>query len=161
MQVQGAGMFSFQWGFISWLTDGHLLAASSYGLSSWQVWRESFGASISSYKDISVIGLVPLMISVQFSSVTQSCLTLCDPIDCNAPGFPVHHQLPELTQSNAHWVGDAIQPSHPLSSPLLLPSIFPSIRIFSKESVLPIRWPKFWSFSLSISPSNECCCCCC
>ena len=55
--------------------------------------------------------------SVQFSSVAQSCLTLCDPMDGSAPGFPVHHQLPELTQTHAHWVGDAIQPSHPLSSP--------------------------------------------
>ena len=97
----------------------------------------------------------------QFSSVAQSSPTLCDPMDCSMPGLPVRHQLPEFTQTHVHWVGDAIQPSHPLSSPLLLPSIFPSIRIFSKESVLPIRWPKFWSFSLSISPSNECCCCCC
>ena len=55
--------------------------------------------------------------SVQFSSVAQSCLTLCDPMDCNMPGFPVHHQCPELTQTHVHWVSDAIQPSHPLSSP--------------------------------------------
>ena len=54
---------------------------------------------------------------LQFSSVTQSCLTLCNPMDCSTPGFPVHHQLPELTQTHVHWVGDAIQPSHPLSSP--------------------------------------------
>ena len=54
---------------------------------------------------------------VQFSSVAQSCLTLCDPMDCSTPGFPVHHQLPELAQTHVHWVGDAIQPSHPLSSP--------------------------------------------
>ena len=56
-------------------------------------------------------------ISVQFSSVTQSCLTLCDPMDCSTPGFPVHHQLPELAQTHIHWVSDAIQPSHPLLSP--------------------------------------------
>ena len=93
--------------------------------------------------------------SVQFRSVTQSCLTLCDPVDCSKPGFPVHHQLPELAQSHVHWVGGAIQPSHPLSSPFLPPSIFPSIRVFSSESVLPIRWPKDWSFSFSISPSSE------
>ena len=74
-------------------------------------------------------------------------------MDCSTPGLPVHHQLPELTQTHVHIVGDAIQPSHPLSSPLLLPSIFPSIRVFSNESVLPIMWPKYWSFS--ISPSNK------
>ena len=68
------------------------------------------------------------------------------------PGLSVHHQLPEFTQAHAHRVGDAIQPSHPLLHP---PSIFPSIRVFSNESVLCIRWPKYWSFSLSISPSNE------
>ena len=93
--------------------------------------------------------------SVQFSSVTQLCLTLCDPMDCSTPGFPVHNQLPELSQTHVHWVGDAIQPSYPLSFHLLLPSIFPSIRVFFSESVLCIRWPKHWNFSFSISPSNE------
>ena len=93
--------------------------------------------------------------SVQFSSVAQSCLTLCDPIDCSKPGLPVHRQLLELAQTHVHPVGDAIQPSHPLSSPSLPPSIFPSIRVFSNESVLCIRWPKYSSFSFSISPSNE------
>ena len=79
---------------------------------------------------------------VQFSSVTQLCLTLCDPMDCNTLGFPVHHQLLELAQTHIHWVSEALQPSHPLSYPLLLlPSIFPSIRVFSNESVLHIRWP--------------------
>ena len=91
----------------------------------------------------------------QFSSVAQSRLTLCDTMDCSMPGFPVHHQLPGFTQTQVHWVGDAIQPSHPLLSPLLPSSIFPSIRIFSNESVLGIRWPKYWSFIFSISPSNE------
>ena len=76
-------------------------------------------------------------------------------MDCNMPGFPVHHQLLELAQTHVHWVGDAIQPSHALSSSSLLPSIFPSIRVFSSESVLRIRWPKYWSFNLSISTSNE------
>ena len=71
------------------------------------------------------------------------------------PGFPIHHQLPELAQTHVHQVGDAIQPSHPLPTLLLLPSIFPSIRVFSNESVLPIRWPKYWSFSFSSSPSSE------
>ena len=92
---------------------------------------------------------------VQFSSVTQLCPTLCDPMNHSTPGLPVHHQLPESTQTHVHLVGDAIQPSHPLSSLLLLPSIFPSIRVFSNQSALRIRWPKYWSFSFNISPSNE------
>ena len=73
----------------------------------------------------------------------------------STPGLPVHHQLPESTQTHAHRVGDTIQPSHPLSSPFLLPPIPPSIRVFSNESTLRMRWPKYWSFSFSISPSNE------
>ena len=92
--------------------------------------------------------------SVQFSSVTQSCLTLCNSMNRSTPGLPVHHQLPEFTQTHVHWVGDAIQPPHPLSS-LLSRSIFPSIKVFSNVSALHIRWPKYWSFSFSISPSNE------
>ena len=93
--------------------------------------------------------------SVQFSSVGQSCLTLCDPTDCSTPGLPVHHQLLESTPTHVHRVGDAIQPSHPCHPLLLPPSIFPSIRVFSNESILRIRWPKYWSFSFSISPSDE------
>ena len=94
-------------------------------------------------------------LSPQFSSVAQSCLTLCDFMDCSMPGFPVHHQLPELAQLMSI---KSVMPSnhlilcHPL---LLLPSIFPSIRVFSNETVLHTRWPKYWSFSFSISPSNE------
>ena len=95
------------------------------------------------------------MYSVQFSSVTQSCLTLCDPMNRSTPGLPVHHQLPEFTQTHVHRVGDAIQPSYPLSTLGLLPPIPPSIRVFSSESTLCMRWPKYWSFSFSISPSNE------
>ena len=75
-------------------------------------------------------------------------------MDCSTSGFPVHHQVPEFTQTHVHQVGDAIQSSHPLSFPPSPTSIFPSIRVFSNESVL-IRWPKDWSFSFSISPSNE------
>ena len=71
------------------------------------------------------------MKSIQFSSVTQSCLTLCDPMDGSTPGFPVHHQLLELTQTHVHWVGDTIQPSRPLSSPSPPALVFPSIRVFS------------------------------
>ena len=85
----------------------------------------------------------------------QSCPTLCDPMNCSTPGLPVHHQLPEFTQTHVHRVSDAIQPSHPPSSPSPLPSIPPSIRVFSNESILRMRWPKYWSFSLSIIPSKE------
>ena len=89
----------------------------------------------------------------QFSSVAQSCLTLCNPMNHSTPGLPVHHQFPEFTQTHVHRVGDAIQPSHPLSSPS--PPIPPSIRVFSNESTLRIRWPKYWSFSFSFIPSKE------
>ena len=88
-------------------------------------------------------------------SVTQSCPTLCDPVDCSMPGFPVLYHLLEFVQTLGI---ESVMPSnhlilcHPL---LLLPSIFPSIRVFSNESALHIRWPKYWSFSFSISPSNE------
>ena len=91
----------------------------------------------------------------QFSSVAQSCLTLCEPMNRSTPGLPVHHQLLESTQTHVHRVDDAILPSHPLLSPLLLPSIFPSIVVFSNESALRIRWPKYWNCSFNISPSNE------
>ena len=88
-------------------------------------------------------------------SVTQSNPTICNPEDCNTAGFIVLQHLPELAQTHVHWVDDAIQPPHPLHSLLLLPSIFPSIRVISNESALPIRWPKYWSFNFSISPPNE------
>ena len=93
--------------------------------------------------------------NIQFSSVAQSCRTLCDPMNHSTPGLPVHHQLPEFTQTHVHRVSDAIQPSHPLSSPSPLPPIPPSIRVFSNESTLRMRWPKYWSFSFSIGPSSE------
>ena len=93
--------------------------------------------------------------SVQFSSVAQSYPTLCNPMNYSMPGLPVHHQLPDFTQTHVHWVGDAIQPSILCRLLLLLPSIFPSIRVFSNESALHTRWPKYWSFSFNISPSNE------
>ena len=86
--------------------------------------------------------------------VSQLYLTLCNSMDCSTSGFPVHHQPLELAQTHVHRGSDAIHLilCHCL---LLLPLIFPSIRVFSKESVLCIRWPKYWSFSFSISPSNE------
>ena len=87
------------------------------------------------------------------SSVAQSCLTLCDPKDGSTTGFPFHYQLLEFTQTHVHWV---MHSNHLiLCCPLLQPSIVPSIRVFSNESILHIRWPKYWSFSFSISPSNE------
>ena len=91
---------------------------------------------------------------LQFSSVTQSCPTLCDPMNCSTPGLPVHHQLPEFTQTHVHRVGDAIQPSHPLSSPFPPAPNPSSIRVFSNESTLRMRWPTYWSFSFSIIPSK-------
>ena len=91
---------------------------------------------------------------LKLSSVAQSCPTLCDPMDCSTPDLPVHHQILDLAQAHVLWVG---MPSNSLilCHPLLLPAIVPSIRVFSNESVLHIRWPKYWSFSFSISPSSE------
>ena len=99
--------------------------------------------------------MVDFTLVVQFSSVLQSCPTLCDPMNHSTPGLPVHHQFPEFTQTHVQWASDAIHHfilCHPL---LLLPSIFPSIKVFSNESALCIRWPKYWSFSFNTSPSNE------
>ena len=87
-------------------------------------------------------------------SFTQSCLTLCDPMNCSTPGFLVFHYIPEFAQTHVHWVDNTIHLI--LCCPLLLlPSIFPSFRVFSSESALHIRWPKYWSFSFTISPSKE------
>ena len=91
----------------------------------------------------------------QFSSVAQFCPTLCSPIHCSTPSFPVHHQLPELTQTG---VIELVMPSNHLMlchCLFLLPSIIPSIRVFYNKLVLCIRWPKYWSFNFTISPSNE------
>ena len=91
--------------------------------------------------------------SVQFSSVDQSYLTLSDPRDCSTPGLPVHHQsLPKLMFIESVMPSNLLILHYPF---LLLPSIFPNVRIFSNESTLRIRWPKYWSFSFTISPSNE------
>ena len=92
---------------------------------------------------------------IQFSSVAQSCLTLCDPMNHSTQGLPVHHQLPQSTQTHVHQVGDAMQLSHPLLSPSPPAFNLSQHEVFSSESVLPIRWPKYWSFNFSISPSNE------
>ena len=98
---------------------------------------------------------IALVDSVQFSSVTQSFATLCDHMNRSTPGLPVHHQLPEFTQIHVRLVGDAIQPSHPLLSPSPPAPNLSSIRVFSNESTLCMRWPKYWSFSFSIIPSKE------
>ena len=88
----------------------------------------------------------------RFSSVAQLCQTLCDPMDCSTPGFPVHHPTLKLMSIKSVMLSNHLILCRPL---LLLPSIFPSIRVFSNESVLHIRWPKYRRSSLSISPSNE------
>ena len=116
-----------------------------------QYWSFSFRISPSNEYS----GLISFRMDYQFSSIVQSCPTLCDPMNRSMPGLPVHHQLPEFTQTHIHQVSDAIQASHPLLSLFLLPSIFPSIRVFSNESVIRIRWPKYWIFSFNISPSSE------
>ena len=88
---------------------------------------------------------IGIILNLTCSVQSLSHVQLCDPMDFSKPGFPVHHQRPELTQTHICQISDAIQPSRPLSSPLLPPSIFPSIRVFSNESALHIRWPKYWS----------------
>ena len=93
--------------------------------------------------------------SVQFSSVAQSCPALCDPMNRSTPGLPVHHQLLQSIQTHVHWVGDAIQPFHPLLSPSPSALNLSQHKGFSNESALCFRWPKYWSFSFNISPFNE------
>ena len=92
--------------------------------------------------------------SVQFSSIAQSCPTLRDPMNRSTPGLPVHHQLPEFTQTHIHRVSDAIQPSHPLSSPSPAPNPSQHQSLFQWVNSL-MRWPKYWCFSFSIIPSKE------
>ena len=102
--------------------------------------------------------LIPLHTQILYFcscfSVTKWCLTVCNPMDCSIPGFPILYYLPEFAQIHVHWDSDAIQPSHPLSPLLLLSSIYPSIRVFSNDLARHIRWPKYWSFSFSISSSK-------
>ena len=114
--------------------------------------RTATDGCMARYTAQAAYGLWPLHVLSLVQSLSH--VRLGNPMDRSTPGLPVHHQPPEFTQTHVHRVGDAIQPSHPLSSLLFPPSIFPSIRVFSNESVL-IRWPKYWSFNFSISPSNE------
>ena len=99
--------------------------------------------------------LYRVMVPYQFSSVAQLCPTLCDPMNSSTPGPPVHHQCPEFTQTYVHRVSDAIQPSHPLSSPSPPAPNLSQHQSLSNESTLRMRWPKYWSFSFSIIPSRE------
>ena len=132
------------------------LDSSVHGISQarileWAAISSSRGCS--RHRDQTCVSRFPS--SDQIRSVAQSCPTLCGPTNCSTPGLPVHHQLQEFTLTHVHRVSDAIQPSHPLSSPSPLapnPSQHQSI---SNESTLRMRWPKYWSFSFSISPSNE------
>ena len=96
-----------------------------------------------------------IMCFTQFSSVAQLCLTLCDPMNHSMPVLPVHHQVPESTQTHVHRVGDAIQPSHPLLSPSPPALNLSQHQGLFIESALRMRWPKYWSFSFNISPCNE------
>ena len=133
---------------LSWSLKIHVFYMKSVLSSTHQ--SRTWDAPISS----TAVSLATRVQSVQFSSVTQSHLTLCDPIDCSTPSPPVHNQLPELAQTHAHWVSDTIQPSNPCCPLLLLPLISPSIRVFTSESALHFRWPKYQRFSFSISFSN-------
>ena len=121
--------------------------------SKWKQFRMA-AAKQSSYQDLTQIPTLSQAPYAQFSSVAQSCPTLCNPMDCSTPGFPVHHQLSEFAQISSI---ELMMTSNHLSlyRPLhLLPLIFPSIRDFSSEWALGIRWPKDCSFSFSTSPSN-------
>ena len=117
--------------------------------------KSDFQSAVHPQKDASKIFEGGGLKLSQFSSVTQSCPTLWDPMNRSMPGLPVHHQLPEFTQTHVHWVCDAIQPSHPLSSPSPPGFNLPRIRVSSNESALRMRWAKDWSFSFSISLSSE------
>ena len=121
-------------------------------LRNWLVGRKMF--VLLKYKPVKSVWTTKHLWSfvvVQWLSHVQ----LCDPMDYSMPGFPVLHSLPELAQTRVHWVGDAIQTSHPLSSPYPLAFDLASIRFFSNESGLHIRWPEYWSFSFSICPAIE------
>ena len=96
-----------------------------------------------------------ILVSQLISSVTQSCPTLCDPMNRSMPGLRVHHYIPEFTPTRVHWVSDAIQPTHPLSSPSPPALNLSQHQGLSNESALHIKWPKYWSFTFNISPSSE------
>ena len=103
----------------------------------------------------SVLKFKPIINHQLCCLVAQSFPTLCDLMDCSRQVSSVLHYLLKFAQIHVHGVGDAIKPSHPLSPPFLLPSVFPSVRVFSNELALRIRWPEYWSFSFNISTSSE------
>ena len=103
----------------------------------------------------SAVKKVNFLSSIQFSSISQLCLTLCNPMDCSMPGFPVHHQLQELTQTHVLGVGDAIQPSHPLSSPSPPASNISQVQSVFQWASSSHQVAKYWSFSFNISASDE------
>ena len=136
----GQGACQNQWAELEWW--GHLKSSGCIGM----IMKTTYWAAVH----------LPMFWGIfQLSSVAQSCLTLFYPMGRSTTGLPVHHQLLGLTQTHLHWLSDAIQTSRHLSSSSPPASIFSSIRVFSNESVLHIRWPKYWSFSFNISPSNE------
>ena len=127
---------------------------NSIGLLNCYFSRRFWKGKAQKHLTLELWGLVRLSF-LSYSVQSLSRVRLCNPVNHSTPGLPVHHQLPEFTQTHIHWV--VIPANHLiLCRPLLLlPSIIPSIRLFSNESVLCIRWPKYWSFSFNISPSNE------
>ena len=129
---------------------GHWVAISFYRGSYWLRDRTCISCLAGRVLALSHLGM-SIIIVVQLLSHVR----LCDPGDCSMPGSCVLPCLPEFAQIHVHWVSDAIWTSHPLLPLLLLPSVFPSITVFSDESALCIRWPRCWNSSLSISPSNE------
>ena len=100
---------------------------------------------------LKMVKMVNFTLCMFCCSLTSLCPTISDHMDCRMPGFPILRCLLEFAQTHVHRVSDAIQPSHPLSPTSPPASIFPTIRVFSNESALPIRWPKYWSFSTSLS----------
>ena len=114
----------------------------------------SLFASWSRCNNLSVQGK-NLTLGTLFCSVAKLCPTLCNPMYGRMPVFPVLHYLPEFPQTHVHWVSDAIQPSHPLPPPSPPALTLPQIKVFSSEKALHIKWPKYWSFSFTISPSSE------
>ena len=118
--------------------------------------HSDFGAQKYSRHSINICLLIEWMTRpCPYGVPLPSCVHLCNPMDCSTPGLSVPHHLPKFAQVHVCCISDAIQPSHPLTPLLLLLSIFPSIRDFPNESAVHIRWPKYWSFSFSISPSGN------
>ena len=138
--------------FLCWYTFGNFQVQAMVNSAAVNIWiHVSFWIMIF-FGYMTRSGISELY--VQFSSVTQSCPTLCIPMNHSTPGLPVHHQLLESTQTHVHWVSDAIQLTHPLLSPSPAFNLS-QLRVFSNEPALRIRWPKYWSFSFNIRPTNE------